>query len=161
MSGMLVSQRYGDGYGAVSPVGSRYISPRRVDPQSNVVGKQAPKVVSAEMLKHMTPGTVMVDISIDQGGCFETSQPTNHDKPTFIKDGIVHYCVTNMPGAVPLTATSALNKVTLPFILDLANKGVETALNDDEHLRNGLNIQDGEVKHSAVKEALLADHFQL
>ncbi len=126
-----------------------------------VVGKQAPKVVSAEMLKHMTPGTVMVDISIDQGGCFETSQPTNHDKPTFIKDGIVHYCVTNMPGAVPLTATSALNKVTLPFILDLANKGVETALNDDEHLRNGLNIQDGEVKHSAVKEALLADHFKL
>ena len=103
----------------------------------------------------------MVDISIDQGGCFETSQPTNHDKPTFIKDGIVHYCVTNMPGAVPLTATSALNKVTLPFILDLANKGVETALNDDEHLRNGLNIQDGEVKHSAVKEALLADHFKL
>lgn len=119
-----------------------------------VVGKQAPKVVSAEMLKNMTPGTVMVDISIDQGGCFETSQPTNHDEPTYIKDGVVHYCVTNMPGAVPLTATHALNQVTLPFILDLANKGIDVALNDDEHLHNGLNIQGGEVKHQAVQEAL-------
>ena len=119
-----------------------------------VVGKQAPKVVSAEMLKNMTPGTVMVDISIDQGGCFETSQPTNHDEPTYIKDGVIHYCVTNMPGAVPLTATHALNQVTLPFILDLANKGIDVALNDDEHLHNGLNIQGGEVKHQAVQEAL-------
>ena len=120
-----------------------------------VVGKQAPKIVTEKMLAKMTPGSVMVDISIDQGGCFETSRPTNHDEPTFIKDGVVHYCVTNMPGAVPLTATHALNKATLPFVLDLANKGIDQALKDDEHLLNGLNIKNGEVVHPAVKEALL------
>ena len=96
----------------------------------------------------------MVDISIDQGGCFESSTPTTHDNPTYNKDGIIHYCVTNMPGAVPLTATQALNKVTLSYIEDLANKGIENALNDDEHLRNGLNIQNGEITHHAVKDAL-------
>ena len=120
-----------------------------------VVGKQAPKIVTEKMLANMTPGSVMVDISIDQGGCFETSKPTNHDEPTFIKDGVVHYCVTNMPGAVPLTATQALNKATLPFVMDLANKGIEAALKEDEHLLNGLNIQRGQVVHPAVKEALL------
>ena len=119
-----------------------------------VVGKEAPKVVTETMLDNMTPGSVMVDISIDQGGCFETSFPTNHDEPTYIKNGVVHYCVTNMPGAVPLTATHALNKATLPYILDLANKGIDQALKDDEHLMNGLNIQDGRVVHPSVKEAL-------
>jgi alanine dehydrogenase len=119
-----------------------------------VVGKEAPKVVSRDMLKSMNPGTVMVDVSIDQGGCFESSKPTTHDNPTFLENDIVHYCVTNMPGAVPLTATQALNKVTLSYIEDLANKGVENALNDDEHLRNGLNIQNGEITHPAVKDAL-------
>ena len=119
-----------------------------------VVGKEAPKVVSRDMLKSMNPGTVMVDVSIDQGGCFESSRPTTHDNPTFLENEIVHYCVTNMPGAVPLTATQALNKVTLSYIEDLANKGVENALNDDEHLRNGLNIQNGEITHPAVKDAL-------
>ena len=119
-----------------------------------VVGKEAPKVVSRNMLKSMNPGTVMVDVSIDQGGCFESSKPTTHDNPTFLENDIVHYCVTNMPGAVPLTATQALNKVTLSYIQDLANKGVENALNDDEHLRNGLNIQNGEITHPAVKDAL-------
>jgi alanine dehydrogenase len=119
-----------------------------------VVGKEAPKVVTEAMLDRMTPGSVLVDISIDQGGCFETSQPTNHDEPTYVKKGVVHYCVTNMPGAVPLTATHALNKATLPFILDLANKGIDRALKEDEHLLNGLNIQDGIVMHPAVKEAL-------
>jgi len=119
-----------------------------------VVGKEAPKVVSRDMLKSMNPGTVMVDVSIDQGGCFESSRPTTHDNPTFLENDIVHYCVTNMPGAVPLTATQALNKVTLSYIQDLANKGVENALNDDEHLRNGLNIQNGEITHPAVKDAL-------
>ena len=88
-----------------------------------VVGKEAPKVIAKEMLASMNPGTVMVDVSIDQGGCFETSKPTTHDNPTFIENDIVHYCVTNMPGAVPLTATQALNKVTLPYIETLANKG--------------------------------------
>ena len=119
-----------------------------------VVGKEAPKVVSRDMLKSMNPGTVMVDVSIDQGGCFESSKPTTHDNPTFLENDIVHYCVTNMPGAVPLTATQALNKVTLSYIEDLANKGIENALNDDEHLRNGLNIQNGEITHPAVKDAL-------
>ena len=119
-----------------------------------VVGKEAPKVVSRDMLQSMSPGTVMVDVSIDQGGCFESSRPTTHDNPTFVENDIVHYCVTNIPGAVPLTATQALNKVTLSYIEDLANKGVENALKDDEHLRNGLNIQNGEITHPAVKDAL-------
>ena len=119
-----------------------------------VVGKEAPKVVSRDMLKDMTDGSVLVDISIDQGGCFESSKPTNHDDPTFIENGVLHYCVTNMPGAVPLTATIALNKATLPFIKELANKGITKALNDDTHLMNGLNIKDGVIIHPAIKESL-------
>ena len=119
-----------------------------------VVGKEAPKVVTREMLEEMTEGSVLVDISIDQGGCFETSKPTNHDNPTFIENGVLHYCVTNMPGAVPLSATSALNKATLPFIKELANKGIKQALSENEHLMNGLNIQNGEIIHAAIKEAL-------
>mgnify|MGYP005737134857 FL=1 len=118
-----------------------------------VVGKEAPKVVSKEMLADMTEGSVLVDISIDQGGCFETSKPTTHDKPTFIENGVLHYCVTNMPGAVPLSATSALNRATLPFIQELANKGVNRALNENKHLMNGLNIQNGKIVHPAIKEA--------
>ena len=119
-----------------------------------VVGKEAPKVVTREMLKEMTEGSVLVDISIDQGGCFETSKPTNHDNPTFIESGVLHYCVTNMPGAVPLSATTALNKATLPFIKELANKGIKQAFSENKHLMNGLNIQNGEIIHSAIKEAL-------
>ena len=119
-----------------------------------VVGKEAPKVVKREMLSSMNPGTVMVDVSIDQGGCFETSKPTTHDNPTFLENDIVHYCVTNMPGAVPLTATEALNKVTLSYVENLANNGIQKALDSDEHLRNGLNILDGKIVHPGVKEAL-------
>ena len=119
-----------------------------------VIGREAPKVVSSEMLKMMKPGAVMVDISIDQGGCFESSKPTNHDEPTYLEEGILHYCVTNMPGAVPLTATHALNEATLPFVKNLANKGIDIALEEDKHLANGLNIKDGKVVHSAVREAL-------
>ena len=119
-----------------------------------VVGKEAPKVVTKEMLTSMSYGTVMVDVSIDQGGCFETSKPTTHDNPTFIENDIVHYCVTNMPGAVPLTATQALNKVTLPYIEKLANKGILNALEEDEHFMNGLNIKNGLITHPGVKEAL-------
>ena len=119
-----------------------------------VVGKEAPKVVTREMLTEMTEGSVLVDISIDQGGCFETSKPTNHDNPTFVENGVLHYCVTNMPGAVPLSATSALNKATLPFIKELANKGIEQALSENNHLMNGLNIQHGEIVHAAIQEAL-------
>ena len=119
-----------------------------------VVGKEAPKVIAKEMLASMNPGTVMVDVSIDQGGCFETSKPTTHDNPTFIENDIVHYCVTNMPGAVPLTATQALNKVTLPYIETLANKGISRALEEDNHFMNGLNIKNGLITHPGVKEAL-------
>ena len=119
-----------------------------------VIGKQAPKVVKNSMLKKMKPGAVMVDISIDQGGCFESSKPTTHANPTYDKDGIIHYCVTNMPGAVPLTATQALNKATLPYILELANRGIDNALAENKHLANGLNIKNSEVVHEAVKEAL-------
>ena len=119
-----------------------------------VVGKEAPKVVKREMLSSMNPGTVMVDVSIDQGGCFETSKPTTHDNPTFLENDIVHYCVTNMPGAVPLTATEALNKVSLSYVEKLANNGVQNAIDSDEHLRNGLNILDGRIVHPGVKEAL-------
>ena len=119
-----------------------------------VVGKEAPKVVTREMLKVMTEGSVLVDISIDQGGCFETSKPTNHDNPTFIESGVLHYCVTNMPGAVPLTATDALNKATLPYIIELANKGIEEALNQNHNLANGLNIKGGRIVHKAVMDAL-------
>ena len=121
-----------------------------------VIGKQAPKVVKNSMLEKMKPGAVMVDISIDQGGCSESSKPTTHDNPTYEEEGIIHYCVTNMPGAVPLTATEALNKATLPYILELANKGVERALNENQHLHNGLNIKNSQVVHEGVKEALLA-----
>ena len=119
-----------------------------------VIGKQAPKVVKNSMLKQMKPGAVMVDISIDQGGCFESSKPTTHANPTYDQDGIIHYCVTNMPGAVPLTATQALNKATLPYILELANRGIDNALAENKHLANGLNIKNSEVVHDAVKEAL-------
>ena len=116
-----------------------------------VVGKEAPKVIKKEMLKSMVDGSVMVDISIDQGGCFETSKPTNHDNPTFLHDGILHYCVTNMPGAVPLTASNALNKATLPFIQEIAEKGITKALGENKHLLNGLNIQNGKIIHPGVK----------
>lgn len=115
-----------------------------------VPGAAAPKLVSREMLKQMQPGSVMIDVAIDQGGCFETSQPTTHHQPTFMADGIVHYCVTNMPGAVPRTSTFALNNATLPFILDLVSKGVKHALLSDNHLRNGLNIHAGKITYEAI-----------
>jgi len=117
-----------------------------------VLGKKAPKVITKSMLKNMRPGSVMVDISIDQGGCFETSRPTTHSKPVFIENEIVHYCVTNMPGAVPLTATEALNNATLPYIRELANKGIENALLENIHLANGLNIKNFRIVHDSVKE---------
>ena len=119
-----------------------------------VIGKKAPKVIKNNMLKNMKSGAVMVDISIDQGGCFESSRPTTHDEPTYLHNGVLHYCVTNMPGAVPLTATEALNKATLSYVLELANKGIDIALNENDHLANGLNFKNGNVVHEAVKEAL-------
>ena len=119
-----------------------------------VPGGAAPRLVSRELVRAMRPGSVIVDISIDQGGCFETSRPTTHAEPTYEVDGIIHYCVTNMPGAVARTSTFALNNATLPFSLALANKGWRKALVDDAHLRAGLNIAAGKVTHAAVAEAL-------
>ena len=119
-----------------------------------VIGKQAPKVITKDMISAMKPGSVIVDIAIDQGGCIETSRPTTHDDPVFIHDGVIHYCVTNMPGAVPLTATLALNKATMPHIEALAREGIIQALDSDKHLANGLNMKNGEITHPAIKEAL-------
>lgn len=119
-----------------------------------VPGGSAPKLISKSMLKQMKDGAVLVDVSIDQGGCFETSMPTTHDEPTYVVDGVVHYCVANMPGAAPLTSNYALNNVTLPYALALANKGVYSALQEDEHFRNGLNVYYGKITHEAVAKAL-------
>jgi alanine dehydrogenase len=122
-----------------------------------VPGAAAPKLVSRELVRAMKRGAVMVDIAIDQGGCFETSRPTTHANPTYVEEGVIHYCVTNMPGAVARTSTFALNNATLPFVLDLADKGWRRALADDPHLRAGLNIQDGRVTHEAVARDLGLD----
>ena len=119
-----------------------------------IPGAAAPKLVTADMIRRMKPGSVIVDVAIDQGGCIETSRPTTHSDPTFIVDGVVHYCVANMPGAVPRTATFALNNVTLPHVVALADKGYRRALLDDPHLRNGLNVHAGDVTCEAVAAAL-------
>lgn len=118
-----------------------------------VAGAMAPKLISASTVRAMKPGSVIVDVSIDQGGNAETSHPTTHSSPVFTVDGVIHYCVANMPGAVPRTSTLALNNATQPFVLALADKGIKRALNEDEHLRNGLNIHDGLVTCRAVAEA--------
>ena len=119
-----------------------------------VPGAAAPKLVDRATLKRMKRGAVLVDVAIDQGGCFETSRPTTHDAPTYIEEGIVHYCVANMPGAVARTSTFALGNATLPFVLALAEHGWRQALKNDPHLRAGLNIAAGKVTHSAVAAAL-------
>jgi len=119
-----------------------------------IPGAAAPKLVTREMLKTMKRGSVLVDIAIDQGGCFETSHPTTHDDPVFQVDGIIHYCVANMPGAVARTSAFALNNATLPFALKIANLGAEAAMKADPHLANGLNVSGGKIRHAAVAEAL-------
>lgn len=115
-----------------------------------VPGKAAPKLVSRDLVKKMKPGSVMVDVAIDQGGCFETSRATTHANPTYVVDGVVHYCVANMPGAVPRTSTIALNNATLPFVLALANQGYKKALLANPHLLNGLNVAHGHITHEGV-----------
>lgn len=119
-----------------------------------VPGASAPRLVSAKMIKQMQNGAVVVDVSIDQGGCFETSKATTHQDPTYVVDGVVHYCVANMPGAVPRTSTVALNNATLPFILSLANHGYKDAMRRNHHLMHGLNICHGQITYKAVAEAL-------
>lgn len=119
-----------------------------------IPGAATPKLVTRALLADMSPGAVLVDVSIDQGGCFETSRPTTHGDPTYLVDGIVHYCVANMPGAVPRTSTYALNNAILPRVLALADKGWRQALRDDRHLRDGLNCCAGRITHPAVAAAL-------
>ncbi|MDH5383057.1 MAG: alanine dehydrogenase, partial [Cyclobacteriaceae bacterium] len=118
-----------------------------------VPGAKAPKLITKDMLKDMQPGTVLVDVAVDQGGCIETCKPTTHADPTFIIDDVVHYCVANMPGAVPYTSTLALTNATLPYAIQLANKGWKQACIDNEELKLGLNIIDGEIVYQAVGDA--------
>jgi alanine dehydrogenase len=119
-----------------------------------IPGASAPRLVTRDMVAGMAPGSVIVDVAIDQGGCCETSRPTTHDDPTYVEEGVVHYCVANMPGAVARTATQALNAATLPHILALANKGWRRACADDQHLAAGLNVHDGHLTHTEVAHAL-------
>ena len=119
-----------------------------------VAGAKAPKIISNELVSRMKPGSVLVDISIDQGGCFETSHATTHSDPVYEIDGVIHYCVANMPGAVARTSAFALNNATLPFVLKLANQGAEAAMKADRHLANGLNVSGGKIRHAAVAQAL-------
>ncbi|HMK71193.1 MAG TPA: alanine dehydrogenase [Xanthobacteraceae bacterium] len=119
-----------------------------------VPGATAPKLISAQTVKAMKPGSVIVDVAIDQGGCAETSRPTTHSHPTYVVDDVVHYCVANMPGAVARTSTFALSNVTTSFVLALADKGWRRALSEDAHLRDGLNVHDGQVTYRAVADAL-------
>lgn len=125
-----------------------------------VPGAAAPKVVTRDMVGSMQAGTVIVDVAIDQGGCAETSRPTTHSDPTYVVDDVVHYCVTNMPGAVARTSTFALNNVTLPFVLAIADEGYRRAMAENPHLRNGLNLHEGKVVHKAVAEALGMDFIK-
>jgi alanine dehydrogenase len=119
-----------------------------------IPGARAPRLVSRQDLKQMKPGSVIVDVAIDQGGCCETSRPTSHSQPTYVEDEVVHYCVTNMPGAVPRTSTFALTNATLPFVRRLAMLGIDAALEREPGLSSGLTVRRGEIVHPTVAEAL-------
>ena len=123
-----------------------------------IPGAAAPKLITADLVKRMKPGSVIVDVAIDQGGSAETSKPTTHDDPVYVVDGVIHYCVANMPGAVPKTSAHALNNATHPFVLALADKGWKQAMRDNPHLRDGLNVHDGMVTHEAVARDLGYDY---
>jgi alanine dehydrogenase len=124
-----------------------------------IPGAKAPKLITRDMVRSMKKGSAIVDVAIDQGGCAETSRPTTHDAPMYVEEGVVHYCVTNMPGSVPLTSTYALTNVTLPYALALADKGWKKALADDPALAGGLNVSDGKIRNPYVAEALGIDAF--
>lgn len=126
-----------------------------------VPGDKAPHLITRNMLKLMKPGTVLVDVAIDQGGCFETSHPTTHSEPTYVVDGIVHYAVANIPGAVPFTSTMALTNATLPYTIALANKGWRQACKDDKSLALGLNVVEGKVTYKAVADVFGMDYFNI
>ena len=118
-----------------------------------IPGAKAPHLVTRDMLKLMRPGTVLVDVAVDQGGCIETCRPTTHEDPTYIIDDVVHYCVANMPGAVPYTSTVALTNATLPYALQLANKGWQQACRDNNELKLGMNVVEGKVVYKGVADA--------
>jgi alanine dehydrogenase len=141
-------------YSTTDAIESAVISADLVIGAVLVPGAAAPKLVSRAIVRRMRPGSVLVDIAIDQGGCFESSRPTTHAAPTYVEEGVVHYCVTNMPGAVARTSTIALGNATLPFTLALADKGWRQALADDPHLRRGLNVHAGQITHAAVAHHL-------
>ncbi|MEQ4537483.1 MAG: alanine dehydrogenase [Billgrantia sp.] len=126
-----------------------------------IPGAAAPKLITRAMLADMKPGSVLVDVAIDQGGCFETSKPTTHAEPTYMVDGIVHYCVANMPGAVARTSTQALTNATMPYVIALADKGWRQALSEDEHFASGLNVHAGQITYTAVAEAFGLKSFSL
>jgi len=153
-----LTQQFGDRVRVMAPnlkeTAALCVSADLVVGAALVDGSAAPKLISVDTVKRMKDGAVIVDVAIDQGGCAETSHPTTHSQPTFVVDGVVHYCVANMPGAVPHTSTFALNNATRPFILALADKGVRAALSDDEHFRNGLNVHNGKLTCRAVAETL-------
>jgi alanine dehydrogenase len=147
--------------GRASTVYSSTLAVEQLLPQADLVigavlvhGARAPYVISREQLKLMKRNAVLVDVSIDQGGCFETSRPTTHSDPTYEVDGITHYCVTNMPGAVPITSTYALTNATLPYVLSLADLGVRGAIERDPGLRGGVNVAAGKVTHAAVAQGV-------
>jgi alanine dehydrogenase len=123
-----------------------------------IPGAKAPKLITREMLKTMKPGTVMVDVAIDQGGCFETSRATTHGNPIFTVEGVVHYCVANMPGAVPRTSTMALTNATLPYAVEIANKGWKAAMQKNSDIKLGANVIDGKVTYEAVADAFGLEH---
>lgn len=126
-----------------------------------IAGKKAPHIISKKMIEKMSKGTVLVDVAIDQGGCFETSVPTSHKNPVFLVDDIVHYCVTNIPGAVPITSTNALNNATLPYILKIANKGWQKACQEDKGLEKGLSIAEGFIFYEAIADTFSLPYTQI
>jgi alanine dehydrogenase len=118
-----------------------------------IPGAKAPHLLTRDMLKEMKPGAVIVDVSVDQGGCVETCKPTTHEKPTYVVDGVIHYCVANMPGAVPFTSTVALTNATLPYAVQIADGGLKAAVNGNSELRSGVNVYRGKITHQGVAEA--------
>ena len=125
-----------------------------------VPGAKAPKIINKDMLSLMSPGTVLVDVAVDQGGCFETCKPTTHESPTYTVDGILHYCVANIPGAVPMTATNALNNVTLQFTEMIANKGWKKACTENKMLSKGLNMVDGKIVYKAISDTFALPFYE-
>jgi alanine dehydrogenase len=126
-----------------------------------VTGAKAPKLITREMLKAMKPGSVLVDVAIDQGGCFETSKATTHGDPIYVVDGVVHYCVANMPGAVARTSTLALTNATLPYAVEIANKGWKQAMQESEEIKLGANVINGEITYKAVAEAFDLEYVSI